>query len=221
MARVQIDRVPSLARPPEVERAITEAVELRDRLRQANEQLATAEAEYERQQNDDVAHAADRARKGSPLGAIPAAFEKARHEVDVKKRTAAALSLASQAAQDDVGSTILACADPWRSELNAEVERAREDGLKAIERLRDACARIGDGLAIRGWVESGVEGGGVFDHLATGVWTASVAPSSRRRTANSEALTATELFAYLGELVEPPAPAPTGPILGGRPTPPR
>jgi hypothetical protein len=213
MARVAIDRIPSLARPPEVERAITEAVELRDRLRQANEQLAAAEAEHERQQNDDVAHAAERARKGSPLGAIPAGVEKARHEVDVRKRTAAALALASQAAQDDVGSTLLTCAAPWRAELDTVVEQAREDGRKAIAALRDACASIGDGLAIKGWVESGLESGGVFDHLAVGVWTASVAPSSRRRTINSEPLSATELFAYLAELIEPAAAPPARPLL--------
>jgi hypothetical protein len=44
------------------------------------------------------------------------------------------------------------------------------------------------------------------------VWTAGVAPSSARRTANSEALTAGELFGYIGELIDPP-PAPVKPVL--------
>jgi hypothetical protein len=37
------------------------------------------------------------------------------------------------------------------------------------------------------------------------VWTASTAPSSRRRTANNEPLTIDELLSYVAELVEPPA----------------
>jgi hypothetical protein len=44
------------------------------------------------------------------------------------------------------------------------------------------------------------------------VWTASVAPSSRNRTANGEPLTAAELFDFLAELIDPPPP-PARPVL--------
>jgi hypothetical protein len=44
MARVAIDAIPTLGQPEAVFTALGEAVELRDRLRQANEELAAAQA---------------------------------------------------------------------------------------------------------------------------------------------------------------------------------
>jgi hypothetical protein len=212
MARVALDRIPSLARPPEVDAAITEALALRGRAREATEAVARAQALVDELEREDVAAAAARARAGEPLGAPDAALRKAADRLALEQRAQAATRLAQQQAEQDVVGAILASAGPWREGLDAEVERARAGGLAAIAALRDACARIGDGLAIRGWVNSGVEGGGVFDHLAIGVWAGSVAPSSRRRTANSEPLTAEELFRYLAELIEPPVPSPAKPL---------
>jgi hypothetical protein len=157
---------------------------------------------------EDVEAAAAKARAGEPFGTPAAALRKAKDALVLQERAQPATRLALSLAEQDVVEAILTRADQWRPELDAEVEQPREDGAKAIERLRHACARIGDGLAIKGRVESGVESGGVFDGVVTGVWAASVAPSSRRRTANGEPLTATELLGYLADLVEPPAPAP-------------
>jgi hypothetical protein len=214
MARVALDRVPTLARPPAVERAITEALALREKAREVTEAVAAAQTLVEELEREDVEAAAAKARAGEPLGTPAAALRKAKEALVLQERAQAATRLALALAEQEVVEAILASTDPWTAELDAEAETAREDGREAIIALRDACQRIGDGLAIRRWVESGVEGGGVFDHLATGVWTASVAPSSQRRTANGAPLTAEELFGYLAELVEP-APTPARPILGG------
>jgi hypothetical protein len=206
MARVALDFVPELAQPPEIGKAIDEAKMLRDRLRHANEELAAAEAEYVTQQQADAASAAERARKGAALGAVPPAVEKARHGVELAKRNAAALDLASRAAQDDAASAILASADDWRAELDNEVERARDDGRAAIAAAKDALVRIAEALAAKSWVNAGSDGN--FEHRPTGVWTASTAPSSARRTANSAALNAQEILDYLAELIDPPSPQP-------------
>jgi hypothetical protein len=74
MARVALDRVPHLARPPEVEKAIGEALALRDRAREAAEQAAAAQANVDELEREDVEAAAARARAGEPLGAPGAAL---------------------------------------------------------------------------------------------------------------------------------------------------
>jgi hypothetical protein len=208
MARVALDAVPTLGRPEAVAAVVAEAAELRDRLRQANEELAAAQAEYEAQQQADVEHAAERARKGAALGTVPQTVEKARSGVELAKRNPAAIGLASQAAQDDVAEALLAHAHEWRSSLADELEHAREDGRKALERLQAALTRISDASAVTDWLNVGANGGG-FDRPIGGAWTALTAPTSARRMANGSALNAGDVLGFAGELVDgPPAPKP-------------
>jgi hypothetical protein len=213
MTRVAIDRIPQLGRPADVERAIAEALQLRDRAREASESVASAQQLVDELEREDVEHAAAKARAGQPLGTPAAALRKAKDALALDQRAQQAVRLAQATAEQDVVETILAGADPWRAELDDEVARAREDGQAAIAALRDACQRIGDGLAIKNWLDSGVADGGVFDSPVTGVWTASIAPSSRRRTLNNDPLTIDEIVAYAAELVEPPTAAPASPLL--------
>jgi hypothetical protein len=55
-----------------------------------------------------------------------------------------------------------------------------------------------------------------FDRQPGAMLTASVAPSSRRVTANSEALNRGQLLAYAAELIDPP-PTPAPVVLGEAP----
>jgi hypothetical protein len=89
--------------------------------------------------------------------------------------------------------------DAHRELSLAELVAREERDLAAITAFRDACQRIGDALTARGWIGAGVDAG-TFDHLPVGVWTGSVAPSSRRRTANGDPLTVDEIFGFVVEL---------------------
>ena len=68
MARVALDLIPEAARPPEVAAVLAEAVELHDRHRAANEQLAAAQAELERQEQADVKAAAPSIQRATANG---------------------------------------------------------------------------------------------------------------------------------------------------------
>jgi hypothetical protein len=69
-----------------------------------------------------------------------------------------ALTLASDACQADVASTILAHADEWRGALDAEVERGREEGRAAIRALEGACRQIAGAASARHWIDAGRSG---------------------------------------------------------------
>jgi transcription elongation GreA/GreB family factor len=68
-ARVSIDSIPALSRPPEVEQAISDARTLRDRAREAAEAVAAAQQTFDAAEREDVESAAAAARAGQPVGA--------------------------------------------------------------------------------------------------------------------------------------------------------
>ena len=86
-ARVNLDVVPAAMRPDPVSAAFGEAVELRDRFRHSQEELAEAEQEVRRLEADDVAQASLRVRAGSGLGnALAAIGQGAEHARNVAPR---------------------------------------------------------------------------------------------------------------------------------------
>ena len=111
--------------------------------------------------------------------------------------------------EDDLAAAIVKHAASWAVELAAEVERAREAARATLHVLADAIRRIGDAASARGWLDTAVDEAR-FDRPARPMITATIAPSSRRRTANSEPLTAAELLGYISELLtDPPTSAPS------------
>jgi hypothetical protein len=204
---IDVDVIPEIARPEAVDRVLAEALSLRDRLRAAQEELAAAQADLERQEQADVAQAAERIRSGEAPGAIPAAIAKSRQKVELAKRNANALALASEAAQHDLAETMTTNADAWLATLDEETERARKRGRAAIEQLEVATHEIGDAASATSWLRSGIDDGR-FDRQPRAMLVGSVATSSKRRTANSEPLAAREILDYCRELlVEPSQPA--------------
>jgi hypothetical protein len=182
-----------------------EKEKLDDQLRSAQEKLAAAEAALGQQEQADVEQAAERIRSGSSAGSPPAAIEKARREVALAKRNADALRVASEAAAADLVDVITANADEWLTQLGREAERAREHGRKALVTLEAAVGEVAAAASAASWVRSGIDDGR-WDRRP-GVTTAgTVAPSSARRTANSEALRVDEVLSYARELIEPPEP---------------
>jgi hypothetical protein len=137
----------------------------------------------------------------------------ARAQLEECQRRVAAEEVRLQRAEVALREAIVASAETWRSQLDAEAERGRGQARRAVGELRAALALIGDALSTRHWLDAGKSGD--FRHRPVGVTTGSFAPSSRRRTANSEPLTADEIFAYVDELVDPPAPKPM--LLGAQP----
>jgi hypothetical protein len=208
MARVSIDAVPRLARPVEVDGAVAEAVALRDRAREASEAVAAAQANVDELERQDVETAAARARAGESLGAPAAGLRKAKDALALAQRDQTAIRLAQEQAETDVANTIAESAGRWSADLHDEAERARQAGRDAIDALRAACDRIGACGSARNWIDAGD-----YSRPPRAVGTASVAPSSRRRTANNEPLNIGELLAYAAELIDPPPPSPTA-VLG-------
>jgi hypothetical protein len=205
---VAIDVIPTLGRPAEVERAIDEARELRDRHRLAQEEQAQAQQALEQAHETDVAAAAERVRKGSAVGALPPAIEKAKHVVALAERNALAIGLAARAAREDVGTTIAEHADDWLKALDAGDESARQRARDALVALEAALGEVSSISSARLWLD-----GGSFDRPPQGTIVAADAPSSRKRTANSQAVSRDEILSWARELIDPPQ-APVAPQLG-------
>jgi hypothetical protein len=202
---INLDRIPNVARPPEIERAISEARELRRRHRLAQEELARTQQALEQAQEADVAAQAERVRQGAEPGAVPAAIRKAKEAVEVAQRNANAIGRAHAQAGQDVAGAIAERSDAWNVALAAELEQAREQAQAALAAFKAATVRINaaDGTS---WWLSGALADGRFDRLAkVGV---SHAPSSRRVTMNGEPLSSQEIVAFAREMVAPPAPEP-------------
>ena len=201
---VNLDVIPQLGRPAEVEQTISEATALRDRARQAQEQSAARQQELEQAERADVEAAAERARAGAALGTTPAAVKKARDQLESAKREAAALALAADGAAVDLVEVMRAQGDAWLAQLDVEAEQARECGRQAIAALEAAARELGTAASASAWLHSGLSDGR-FDRQPGATVTAAAAPSSARRTANSEPLRVDELIGYARELIDPPA----------------
>jgi hypothetical protein len=205
-SRIALDNVPTLVRPSEVERAIDEARQLRDRHRLAQEELAQAQQALEQAQEADVARAAERVRQGSAPGALPPAIAKAKQAVEFAERNARAIGVATEQAGQDVVAAIAERADDWDVSLRDETERARETAQAALVALEDALARIAGSGSAQNWLSAASEDGR-YDRPLKPVL--AFALSSGRRTANSEPLSVAELVGWLRDAIAPPTPSPT------------
>jgi hypothetical protein len=204
-AWVNVDVIPQAGRPAEVEKAIEEAAQLRDRARQAQEQAAAAQQALAEAERRDVEAASEKARRGESLGSPPAAVAKAREKVERATRDASALQLASDGAADDLVQVMQARTEHWLAALNDEASRARERARRALAQLENALAeaRSADSAAL--WLRSAADDGR-FDRQLRPTVAGATAPSSAKLTANSEALTTAQLLDFTRELVDPPAP---------------
>lgn len=207
MSRVDVDTVPEVARPPGVAKALGESLELRDRYRRAQEDLAGLEAELRRLEDEDVAQAAERVRAGSAPGNLLAGVTKARAAVETAKRNSAAIGLANDAAQRDLADTLHADGDEWLASLDNEAERARQRGRKALDAVEAALRELAAATSASNWVRSGLSDDR-WDRRPSPSRAGAYAASSARATANSEALDRATLLGYMAELLESPAPAP-------------
>jgi hypothetical protein len=201
---VSLDVIPEPARPEAVVAALSEAIELRDRLRAAQEERAQSQSALERLEADDVAKAAERIRSGSAPGAIPQAIQKAKGAVELSTRNARALNVASADAAADLAKALTANADTWLKALDDETHHARERAIAALAELDESLGALGALVSAAAGVE-GARDDGRWDRPVRQMVGGSIAPSSKRLTANGEALTREQVLAFVGELVEPPS----------------
>jgi hypothetical protein len=213
VARVDLDVVPTIARPPEVEKLLVEASELRERLRQAREELTAAQAELERQERADVEAAAKAIRSGSAPGNLSAAITKQRHAVEVCERTATALDLATRAAEDDLASVLLTQADAWQEALDAELEKARQRALKSLSSFEQAASELTAAASAGLWLTSAAADGRL-DRRVPLAFDGTIARSSARVSANSEPFRLDQIVSWAREAVEP-SPSPEQRTLSG------
>jgi hypothetical protein len=207
VARVAIDHVPKLVRPAEVEHPITAAAQMRERAREAAEGVAAAQRAVDEREREDVEQAAQRARAGEPLGATSRALAKARDALMLAQRDTNAIRLAQQQAEDDVAAAIGANAHAWLEELDRAAAQARQRAVDALEQFEAAALEISRAAGAEAWLRSAASDQR-FDRPAPTMLTASVAPSSRRVTANGEALQVDALVGWLREALEPPTSTP-------------
>lgn len=200
MSRIAIDNVPTLARPPEVERAIAEARGLRDVAQQSADEVAAAQAKVDQLEQQDVEGAAARARAGEPLGTPGAPVRKAKDTLALGQRNLAAVRLAVEQAEADAVSAISKRADDWAVALREEDEKAREQARSALLALEDAVARIGASGSAQNWLAAATVDER-FDRALKPIL--SFAPSSTRMTANSQPLSVAELVGFVREAIEP------------------
>jgi hypothetical protein len=202
---VAIDVVPAIGRPGEVATVLAEAIELRDKHHAAQQALAVAQQELERQEKADVAAAAERIRSGEAPGNLSTGITKQRHAVELAQRNAAALGLAVDAAQADLASTISTSGSGWLKQLERETEDERGHAIEAIDQFERAAHAIQAAASAASWIRSGLTDGH-WNHRPSppsAMLVGGLALSSRRRTANSEPLTTAELVGFLREAIEP------------------
>jgi hypothetical protein len=202
--RIGLDVVPLVARPDDIDKALDKAVELRDRARQADTDAAGAVAELERLEAADREAAAAAARAGESFGGIPPAVKKARAEVDEAQRVAGVLRLAADQAGDELAIVIRASADTWGTGLDKATEDARAHARKALEALEQALQDMGNAAGARAWIDGAITDGR-FDRPVPTVMLGATAPTSRRMTANGEALRRSDLLRFVAELLDPAA----------------
>src|SRR5262249_18541911 len=172
-----------------------------------NQQLAAARAELERVEQADVAAAAKAIRSGEAPGSLSARVTKQRHTVEVAERNAAALGLASEAAQTDLAATMREHSASCVEELERETVEARQRAVDAIAKFESAVGEMGSAAGAAEWVRSGASDDR-WDRRVPSMIVGTIAESSRRRTANGEPLGVDELVEYLGESLEPPRATP-------------
>jgi hypothetical protein len=206
-ARIAVAHVPAVRRPDVVERAVSEAQQLRDRAQEAADVVAQQQKVVDDREREDVEAAAAKARAGEPFGTPSRALVKSRDDLLAAQRTANVLRVALGQAEEAVVAAIVEHAEQCSSSLGDEAERAREAGRAALAALLDACVRIGDAVSAQAWL-AGALSDQRFDRPARTMVEGSIALSSRRRTANNEPMGRDELFGYVAELlVEPTATA--------------
>jgi hypothetical protein len=210
--RIALDVIPEAGRPTEVVAALDEAHALREQLRAAQEALAAKQQTLDELERADVEAAAARVRAGEALGTEASNVKKARSAVEGARRDAAAIALASEAAQSDLAAAMSEHADTWLKTLGVETAQARERALAALAELDQALATLGAITSAAAWVES-AQSDERWDRPVRPMLGGSVAPSSRRVTANGEALTRQQVLDYVRELVVVEKPTqPTQPL---------
>jgi hypothetical protein len=207
MARVNVDLVPVAARPPEVEQTIVAAAEMRERARQAAEAVAAAQHAVDEREREDVEAAAARARAGQPLGAPSRPLEKARADLLLKQRDLNALRLAQEQTEDAVAQAVGTHVNEWAEPLQRTTEQARARAIDALDHFEHAALEITHAAGAEAWLRS-VVSEKRFDRPAPTMVIGTIAPSSRRVTANSAPLHVPDLITWLREALEPPTPTP-------------
>jgi hypothetical protein len=92
--RINIDVVPEVGRPPEIEAALADARTLVGKRQEAEAALTSAKAALEQAQADDVARTAEKVRQGEQPGAVAASVTKAKSAVELATRNTAAIQRA-------------------------------------------------------------------------------------------------------------------------------
>jgi hypothetical protein len=124
------------------------------------------------------------------------------------QRDSNAVRLAQQQVEDEVATAIGTHADAWLEELHAEREQARQRAVDALAMFGDAANAIRRAASAEAWLRSATTDQR-YDRPALAMLVGTVAPSSRRVTANNEPLHVDSLVGWLRESLEPPTSTPS------------
>jgi hypothetical protein len=205
MTRLNPQLIPTAARPPAVEQAVSEAAELRARLDDARRAATLAAAELERAEANDVEAAALATRQGAATPKPDPALAKAKAAADTCARQIQILGRALEMSHEAAAAAITTSTPGWLEQLTGEQDRARDEALELLDRFEAAVGKLRAAAAAQLWLQQ-AGSDQRYDRAPVVPTLGSAAPSSARRTANSEPIDAATVVGYCRELVDPPPP---------------
>jgi hypothetical protein len=188
--------------PAAVETARKNVAALRAKVDQARSEVDSAKAAVSEAEEADQAQMAQSLRAGKSPVSSTKTIEALRVVAAEAQRRAGALDLAISQSEGELGEAIVKSRSKWIRDVVERGERAREQARQKLAELEQA---LDDLRAERG-VEEWLTDGHGFDR-GKPVRTMSVgfAPGSRGASANREPFSATQITAWLREIIDPPA----------------
>lgn len=206
--------------PERVETVRAAALDLRQRVPAAREAVNGAKAGFAAAEDAAVRTRAAALREGSDARPDEDAIAAARAQLDDAERELAALQLAIEESESELGRVVAQERGRWREEAAKAQTRARRAALAAVDRLEASITELHNAQLVEQWLR---HGGRMDAQRPPGTIGLGTLPGSERATANQAQLATGDVLGWLRELVDPaPAPEAVGhradrwPVTGAR-----
>jgi hypothetical protein len=203
---LNVDNVPTIARPKPVAAALEETQQLRQRFADAQAQVKAAEGLLERQKQIDIEAAAVAIREGKDPRSSATEIKRRQDQLAKAQREVAIVELALLNCEADASEAIKKSGSDWVKALDEKRELAKKQALAAVDAFEQALAELRASVAARNWLDNALQTSR-FDARVPSPLLGSQAPSSARVAASSHAFFADDIIGWARELADPPPPA--------------